>query len=288
MRVFISADLEGISGLTRREDVSPPGAGYSAARRWMTSEVNAAVEGARAAGATQFIVEDTHGAEMTCNLDLDLIDPDVEVIQGLPRPGMTTISELTEECDAVFLVGHHAPVGDSVGILAHTIFGGFTDVRLNGRTVSEGEIIALAAAELNVPTVLVTGDDVVASHLSKVVPGITAAVVKTALSSTAGRLLPPARGAQVVRDAAEDAIRKLHGGHGPIAVPDPPYQLEVDLAPVLDGHHSALAELPGLTLQDRTLVGTSSSAAGAWSLGARAAVLLLDAFMWGKQPSAQA
>ena len=281
MRVFISADLEGISGVTRREDLVPPGAGYVAARRWMTAEVNAAVEGARAAGATEFVVEDTHGAELACNLDLDLIDPDVEVVQGFPRRGTTTISELTADCDALFLVGHHAAVGDPMGMLAHTILGGFTDVRLNGRTVSEGEVIALAAAELDVPTVLVTGDDVVTSALAKVVPGIHVAVVKTALSPTAGRLLPPARGAQLVREAAEQAVRSLQDGERPMASPEGSYDLEIDLSPALDHLHATLAGLPGLTLNRRTLSGRSDSAAGVWSLGVGAAAVLLQQLQQG-------
>jgi D-amino peptidase len=276
MRVFISADLEGISGVTRHQDVLSGGAGYPAARRWMTADVNAAVAGARAAGATHFVVEDTHGAELACNLDLDLIDPEVEVVQGFPRRGPTTISELSADVDALFLVGHHAAVGDPFGMLAHTIFGGFTDVRLNGRTVSEGEIIALAAAELDVPTVLVTGDDVVTSHLAKVVPGIQVAVVKTALSGIAGRLLPPVRGARVVREAAHEAVRRLLDGHRPMASPEAPYQLEIDLAPALDDLHGLLDGLPGLELKGRTVTASSPTAAGVWSLGVSVAAPLVQ------------
>lgn len=276
MLVYLSADLEGISGVTRPEDVSPPGLGYAAARRWMTADVNAAVQGARAAGATRFVVEDTHGAELACNLDLDLLDPDVEVVQGFPRRGTTTISELTADADAVFLVGHHAPAGDPLGMLAHTILGGFTDVRLNGRTVGEGEVIALAAAELDVPTVLVTGDDVVTGQLAKAVPGITTAAVKTALSHSAGRLLPPARGARLVRDAAEEAVRRLREGHRPLPAADSSYRLEIDLAPALDPFHEVLAHLPGLDLDGRTLAGDTSSAAHAWALGVGAAACVLQ------------
>jgi len=275
MRIYISADLEGISGVTRPEDLAPPGPRYPDARRWMTADVNAAVAGARAAGATEFVVEDTHGAEWTCNLDLDLIDPDVEVVQGYPRRGTTTISELSAECDAVFLVGHHAAVGDPFGMLAHTIFGGFTDVRLNDRTVSEGEVIALAAAELEIPTLLVTGDDIATSQLAKVIPGVHTAVVKTALSTTSGRLVPPARGARLVRDAAETAVRRHLEGHRPMASPEGSYRLEIDLSPALDALQTSLADLPGTALDGRTLTGESDTAAGAWALGVQAAAVLI-------------
>ena len=279
MLIYVSADLEGISGVTRREDLLPPGMDYPAARRWLTLEVNAAVAGARAAGATDFVVEENHGAELLCNLDLDLIDPEVDVVRGFPRGTTTTISALTVECDAVFLVGHHACVGDPRGMMAHTISGVFTDVRLDGRTVGEGELIALAAAEVGVPTVLVTGDDVTAHQLSAVVPGIETAVVKTALSGNGGRLMPPVRGAAMVQAAAERAIRRLQDGHRPMAIPRGPSVLEIELSPLVDDLHALLADVPGLALSGRTLTGKPETAADAWRLGVHAASVVMPALV---------
>ena len=171
MRIFISVDMEGVSGVTRWEDVITSGQDYQRARSWMTGDVNAAVEGARAAGATEFVVEENHGVEALCNLMLDEIDPEVEVVRGQPRGGATTMAALDDSFDAVFLVGHHAKVGDYPGICAHTIsYGEYRDVRLAGQSVSEGEIFATVAAQFGVPTALIAGDDVVAAELTRV-PG---------------------------------------------------------------------------------------------------------------------
>src|SRR3712207_8381376 len=96
MRVHISVDMEGVSGVTRWADVVTTGQDYQRARSWMTADVNAAVAGARDAGATEFVVEENHGVEMLCNLVLDQIDPDVEVVRGQPRGGATTAAALDE------------------------------------------------------------------------------------------------------------------------------------------------------------------------------------------------
>src|SRR4051794_4813538 len=104
MRIYISVDMEGISGVTRWEDVITSGQDYQRARSWMTSDVNAAVAGARAAGATEFVVEENHGVEMLCNLLLDEIDPEIDVVRGAPRlRTMTSAIALDDSFDAMFL-----------------------------------------------------------------------------------------------------------------------------------------------------------------------------------------
>lgn len=275
MRIYLSADLEGASGVTRRDDLMPPGLDYPAARRWLTADVNAAIAGARAAGATAFVVEENHGAELFCNLDLDLIDPEAEIIRGFPRNGPTTLAGLDSNIDAVMLIGHHAMAGAGRGFLAHTWLGGLTSVRVNGRLVGEGELIALAAAELGIPTILVSGDDVTAAQLSAAVPGIESAVVKTAMSFSGGRLLPPSRGARLISERAQHAVEKLSSGHRPGAQPDPPYHLTIDLGASLAGCRDAFNQLNGLTLQDNTVHATADTATEIWSIGATLASVAL-------------
>ena len=85
MRIYISVDMEGASGVTRWQDVVTSGADYQRARTWMTGDVNAAIAGARAGGATEFVVEENHGVEMLCNILLDEIDEAAEVVRGIPR-----------------------------------------------------------------------------------------------------------------------------------------------------------------------------------------------------------
>ncbi len=130
----------------------------------------------------------------------------------------------------MFLVGHHAKVGDYPGICAHTIsYDQYRDVRLDGRSVSEGEIFATIAAQHGVPTALIAGDDVVAAELVRVCPGIETAVVKRALSRTAAVIIPPARARAVIADAARRAVERVQARE--IAPPEfsPPFVMEVAL-----------------------------------------------------------
>jgi D-amino peptidase len=257
VRVFISVDMEGISGVTRWADVVTTGQDYQKARSWLTADVNAAVEGARRAGATEFVVEENHGVEMLCNVVLDEIDPEVEVVRGLPRGGATTLAGLDDSFDAMFLVGHHAAAGDYPGICAHTIsYGEYRAVRCNGRPISEGEIFVTVAAALGVPTALIAGDDVVCKRLSDAVPGIETACVKRALSHTAGVIVPPLRAQRIIADSAERALRRLAAGEIALSAPEPPYEFEIELRrPLSDEGRQAFTErFPEFTLDgDRTV-----------------------------------
>ncbi len=170
---------------------------------------------------------------MLCNLVLDELDPDVDVVRGLPRGGPTTAAALDDSFDAMFLVAHHAKVRDYPGYCAHTIsYGEYDDVRLDGRTISEGEIFATIAAQNGVPTALITGDDVVAAEMAKVTPGIEPAIVKRAMSRTGGWIVPPKRAATIITDAAARAVEKVRAGAD---------RRDRRLAPVPDGDRPAQA-----------------------------------------------
>ncbi len=255
MRIYISVDMEGISGVTRWQDVVASGQDYQRARSWMTADVNAAVTGARRAGATSFVVEENHGVEMLCNLLLDEIDPEVDVVRGLPRGGATTIAALDDTFDAMMLIGHHAAAGDVLGIGAHTV--SYTDykvVRCNGRPISEGEIFATYAASLGVPTALISGDDIVCERMATFVPGIEIAVVKRALSHEAGWIIPPVRAQRVIADAAERAVLSIEE----LALPQfpGPYSFEIELRKPLSDEalHAYETRFPEFTIVgDRTV-----------------------------------
>ncbi len=230
MRIYISVDMEGISGVTRWADVVTAGQDYQRARSWMTADVNAAVAGARAAGATEFVVEENHGVEMLCNLVLDEIDPEVDVVRGQPRGGATTMAALDGSFDAMFLVGHHAKVRTYPGVCAHTIsYGDYSDVRLAGRSVGEPEMFITAAAQHGVPTALVTGDDVVFAEVAACCPTVVGAVVKRALSREAAVIVPPVRARRIIFDAARRAVEQVRTGA--IEIPEfvPPFEFEIDL-----------------------------------------------------------
>ena len=228
MRIYLSVDMEGISGVTRWQDVITSGQDYQRARSWMTADVNAAVAGARDAGATEFVVEENHGVEMLCNLLLDEIDPTVDVVRGIPRGGATTAAALDGSFDAVFLIGHHAKAGDHVGFGAHTIsYENYREVRLLGRPIGEGEIFSVMAAQVGVPTALIAGDDVVAAEMTRVCPGIVTAEVKRALSTTGGWIIPPVRAQELIRRRAAKAVKRVRKGK--IAVPALPARIAMEI-----------------------------------------------------------
>jgi D-amino peptidase len=272
MRVFISIDMEGVSGVTRWSDVVSTGQDYQRARSWLTADVNAAVAGARAAGATEFVVEENHGVEMLCNVLLDEIDPEVEVVRGQPRGGATTAAALDESCDALMLVGHHAKVGDYPGVCAHTIsYDGYKDVRLHRRSVSEGEIFATIAAQNGVPTILIAGDDVVCAEMQKVCPGIETATVKRALSREAAAIIPPVRAQRIIAAAAQRAVERLRAGE--ITAPDftTPFAFEIEMRkPLSDDARSVIGErFPEFRLlDDRTVAFEHAEMAIAYRMAA--------------------
>ena len=247
MRIYISVDMEGISGVTRWEDVIPSGIDYAKARRWMTEDVNAAIAGARREGATEFVVEENHGAEMLCVLDLDLIDAAATVVRGMPRGQATTALALTPgeaRFDAMFLIGHHAMAGERVGICAHTIYWPrYQRVWCNGEPIGEPEMFVRMAAEQGTPTALIAGDDVVCATVAGLAPGARQAVVKRAVTNTAGWIIPPARARTEIAAQAESAIRAVAAGELGVIDSAGPYELEIELdQPLTDEQAAAMAE----------------------------------------------
>jgi D-amino peptidase len=257
VRVLISVDMEGISGVTRWADVVTSGQDYQRARGWMTGDVNAAVAGARRAGATEFVVEENHGVELLCDLLLDEIDPAVDVVRGAPRGSFSTLSAIDNSFDALFLVGHHGAAGDHPGICAHTIsYGSYKRVRCNGRPISEGEIFATIAAADGVPTALISSDDVTCARLAKFAPGIEQAVVKRALSMQSGVIVPPARSREIIAAAAARAVKRVAANEIAPPVHEPPYEFEVELrAPLTTDQRGVFGDrFPEFELRgDRTL-----------------------------------
>lgn len=166
MKVYISVDMEGISGLVRWADVSSNGIDFERNRGLMTLDANAAIEGAFQAGATEVVIEENHGVEDLCVLDMTLIDPRCRVIRGAGRPGATTMAGLDSAVGVVLLVGHHGRAGSFPGVMAHTIsYGGFKLVRLAGEPIGEPDFFARRAGELGVPVGMVSGDQIVAEQM---------------------------------------------------------------------------------------------------------------------------
>ena len=206
MKVFISADIEGVAGVVHPSQGQPGNGEYERARRLMTDEVSAAVAGAFDAGATSVLVNDSHGPQT--NLLPDLLDPRAELLLGRPKQG-GMCAGLDASFDAVFLTGYHSGAGQH-GVLSHTINSfAFAAIRLNGTDCAEATLYGAYAASHGVPVALLTGDDQLMAQCAGGFPGAQTIVVKHAIGHRAARALSPQRACAAIRDGAAAAVRNL-------------------------------------------------------------------------------
>jgi D-amino peptidase len=221
MRVLVSADMEGATGVTCPQDVAPGSEQWQRFRRMLTSDTNAAVDGFFAAGAEDVLVNEAHSTMR--NVLLEELDPRAALLTGRHKPlGMM---EGVLQCDAVAFVGYHTGSGRP-GVLAHTYLGtGLLALRINGGPASEGRLNSLLAAEAGVPVVLVTGDDLTCEDAADWAPQAQTVAVKTCVSRYAAVCLPPVRTAELIRRAATAA---LTAAGRPQAVPEGPWRFEVE------------------------------------------------------------
>jgi D-amino peptidase len=227
VRIFISADIEGVAGVVSPLHGQPGNGEYERARRLMTEEVNAAIDGAFGGGADAVVVNDSHGP-MT-NLLPELLDPRAELILGRPKP-MNMFCGLEPGDAGVFCTGFHSGAGQH-GVLSHTTNGfAFAGIRVNGIDCAEAILYGAYAGELGVPVLLLTGDDRMATQCLPHFPGAQLAVVKHALGHRAARALSPEVARARIRAAAVAAVRDAASCR-PFVIPGP-YRLELDLTSV--------------------------------------------------------
>ena len=207
LKVYISADMEGVVGVVTGAQLGPSGFEYAKAREYMTQEVLAAIRGARAAGATEILISDSHGNGQ--NLLLDELPPDVTVVRSWPRPLMM-MEGIDASFDAAIFIGYHSGTTNPDGVRAHTLSSGrLADVRLNGQSVPEGGINAAIAGHFGVPVVMVSGDDAAVAEVSHVVGDLEGAVVKWNNSFHSARTLMPEAAYQLIEEKVTTALRRL-------------------------------------------------------------------------------
>lgn len=203
MKLLISADMEGISGVVSPDHTSSGHKEYERFRKLMTADVNAAIEGALAAGADRIVVNDSHGS-MT-NILIEELNPAAELITGSPKP-FSMMQGIGPDVNAVFFVGYHASSGTGAAVLAHTWSGAVFSVHLNDQLVGETGFNAALAGAYGVPVVLVTGDQAVAAEARALLGEIETVVVKEAIARSAAQCLHPEVAQQRIRQAAERAL----------------------------------------------------------------------------------
>jgi D-amino peptidase len=211
VKVLVISDMEGVSGVVKWEQVEGGEPLYEEARKLYTEEINAAVRGAKAAGATEIVVMDCHGAGKgwTFNsLVPELLDPDCEwVVQD----EWSEYTEFLEEgCDAALLVAMHSKAGTDRGVMSHTISGrDYRDLQFNGVSVGETGINAALCGAWGCPVVLVTGDDVTCREAVDLLgPELVTVAVKQGLGRYSARNLPPVRARELIEAGAKEALEK--------------------------------------------------------------------------------
>ena len=211
MRVIVISDMEGIAGITKWQQTDAGESLYEEGRKLYTEEINAAVRGAKAGGATEIVVMDCHGAGkgFTFNSLLpELLDPDCEfVVQN----EWTEYTEFLEQgCDAALFVGMHARAGTPDGVLSHTVSGkDYRGLWFNGVPVGETGINAALCGTWGCPVVLVTGDRATCEEARELLGDeLETVAVKQGLGRFSARHVPPLRARQLIEAAAEQALSK--------------------------------------------------------------------------------
>jgi D-amino peptidase len=207
MKIFISADIEGITGVVHGDHCGPTGGvEYQRARLQMTKEVNAAARGFFAAGATEVIVNDSHGSMR--NILIEELHPDVRLLSGSPKH-LSMMEGIQFGFDAVAFVGYHAKNGDQ-GILSHTISGGtVSEIRINGVAASEAVINAAIAGDLNLPVIFLSGDQTICADIKKTLPDIETVTVKQAITRYSALHLPLEKACALIEEGAKKAYAKI-------------------------------------------------------------------------------
>jgi D-amino peptidase len=248
MRVYISADIEGVAGVVAPAQGQAGHPEYERARVLMTEEVNAVVEGLVGAGAREVVVNDSHGP-MT-NLLPERLHPAADLILGKPKP-MNMACGLTDDFDLMCLVGHHSMAGKG-GVLAHTTNGfAFREVRVNGEPCGEPAIYGTYAGELGVPVGLISGDDRTRDENAARFPQTEFVVVKQAFGQRAARQVSVARARAMLKEAGARAVREA-GGKAPVPWPGP---LRVEFAMANAALADQMAVLPPAERVDAVTVG---------------------------------
>jgi len=224
MKLYISADIEGIAGVASRDQGGPENFDYDNGRKWMTGEVRAACEGAVDTGVSEILISDSHGNGQ--NLLIDDLPDDVRVVRSWPRP-LGMMEGIQEGgFDAVMFIGYHAGATNTGGNLAHTLYGlAIRRIRINGVIAPEGYISAATAGDFDVPIALITGDDVYVEESREYLGDVEAVVTKQALGTLSVNSISPTKSRELIRAAATKSIKRLKD-FSPLKV-SAPVKLEV-------------------------------------------------------------
>lgn len=226
MRLFVSVDMEGTSGVERLEEIFRGLPGYERARRLMAGDTNAVIQGAISGGANEIVVGDAHG--YMCNLRPQDLIQGVLLKRGQLRRGWCQLKTLDTAFDAVILLGYHAKAGSEEAVLAHTWITSFLDVRVNGVSVPEPSLNGWVSGGLGVPVVMLSGDDKAIAESQPVLGDIGYAQVKRSTGYSSAEHLPLDEARELLRSTAKRAVESA-SSVAPVQC-ELPVTVEVDLS----------------------------------------------------------
>ena len=207
MKIYISSDMEGVVGVVSGDQLGPASFEYQRFREFMTQEVNAAVEAAFEAGATEIVISDSHGNAQ--NLLIEKLPKNIVLVRGFPRPLMM-MQGIDETFDGVIFLGYHSSTTNAQGVRAHTISSArLADVRLNNISMPEGGINAAIAGHFNVPVIMVSGDDAAVKEVTAIVGDLEGAIVKWNYGFHSAKTMMPDVAYALIREKVKKAIGRI-------------------------------------------------------------------------------
>jgi D-amino peptidase len=205
-RIFIVTDMEGVGGVNNADEQLLPGQRrYDESRRFLAGELNAAVDGAFAAGATEVVVWDGHDGSRS--LSIDDIDRRAKLVQGKPTPANYYLSDRAYE--GIFFVGQHAMAGANSGVLSHSQSFTIERITINGRSVGEIGQVAAIAGYFHIPVVMLSGDQAACDEIRELQPKAETVAVKRLAGKGSSLSLSHAEAKMLIRAAAQRAVKNL-------------------------------------------------------------------------------
>jgi D-amino peptidase len=247
MKIYISADIEGITGVTHWDEATKNNPDYTEFQEQMTAEVAAACEGALEAGASEIWVKDAHATAR--NLIASMLPKEVKLIRGWSQHPFSMVQDLEESHDALLMIGYHSKAGSDANPLVHTISGKTSLVQINNHRASEFLVHAYAAALKEVPLVFLSGDEGICTDAKALISQIATVAVKRGIGDSTINIHPQLA-VEKIRDAVQRAL-KGNLSSCLIALPDH-FHVEIRYRDHVDAYHASF--FPGVKLEEPYLL----------------------------------
>jgi D-amino peptidase len=238
-KIYITVDMEGIGSAVSQTQTRPGDSEYEKARKWLTSEVNACIEGCFEAGAGEIVVADSHWNAQ--NIIPDDLNESVYLIRGFPRP-MMLMEGIDTSFDGVMIIGAHAKEGTAGAVISHTVWGTkFFDIKLNGISVSETLLNAIIAGEYNVPVIFVAGDQFITEEAKKTLGNVEVVVTKESIGWLSAKTRHPKKVCEEIKEKCKIAVSRI-GSFKPYRI-STPIKMEIVFKNTYDAE--SISFLPG-------------------------------------------